>query len=269
MEPLIVTGFLLAVAILAVIMDRYLQRRRVVRRKAKTQATQHVYQPPQHRGWRDRLATLWSFRRPPPADLSQHVRAWATTMLTGEEAFQHWLIGLSDEDAQQFTDKLAAFYQELGLALPLLFDPEIGKHPALQKTLEDVALSYCHLHARAAQAQVEMQGFQSYRAFKHDPASAEQLRFAQQLYAQLVENGTVPAASSTMFLAPEAERREYLLRVISEAERRDREALNHALCQVIVRRNAMVPVPVEHGKAMPRKPQSALSPSTVGMVQTL
>jgi len=265
MEPLIVTSFLLAVAILSVVVDRYLQRGRLAHRKAKAQANQQIQPPSQGRGWRDRLVALWSFRRPPPADLSQHLRAWATTMLTGEEAFQHWLMGLSDEDAQQFTAQLAAFYEELGLSLPLLFDPEIGQDPGLQKTLEEVALSYCHLHAQAAHAQIEMQGFRSYRAFKNDPSSAEHLRFAQQLYAQLVENGDVPAASSTMFLAPEAERREYLLRTISEAERRDRGALNQALCQVIVRRNAMAPVTIESVRTVPGKSRAMFSPSAVGM----
>jgi hypothetical protein len=263
MEPLIVTGFLLAVAILSVIVDRYIQRGRVARGKTKAQASQQIHQPSQRRGWHNRLASLWSIRRPPPADLSQHLRAWATTMLTHEEAFQHWLIGLSDEDAQEFTAKLAAFYQELGLTLPLLFDPEIEQHPALQKTLEEVALSYCHLHVRAAQAQIEMQGFQHYRAFKNNPTAAEQLRFAQQLYAQLIENGIVPAASSSMFLAPEAERREYLLRIIAEAERRDRGAFNQALYRVTVRRNAMVAG--ESMQVAPSNLQSALNPSIVGM----
>jgi hypothetical protein len=265
MEPLIVTGFLLAVALLSIFVDRYIQRGRSVRHKTGVQVSQQAHQLSQQPGWRNRLDTLWWFRPPPPADLSQHLRAWATTMLTGEEAFQHWLIGLSDEDAQQFTAKLAAFYEELGLTLPLLFDAEIGQHPALQQTLEEVALSYCHLHARAAQARVEMQGFQHYRAFKHDPTSAEHLRFAQQLYAQLVENGIVPAASSTIFLAPEAERREYLLRIIAEAERRDRGALNQALCQVIVRRNTIAPVPIEKFRVAPSKLRSAFKPSIMGM----
>ncbi|MCB0062114.1 MAG: hypothetical protein KDE19_08370 [Caldilineaceae bacterium] len=265
MEPLIVTGFLLAVALLSIMVDRYLQKGRVARRIAKAHATQQIDQGSLVRSWRNRWANVWSFRRPQPADLSQQLRAWATTMLTEEAAFQHWLMGLSDEDAQAFTAQLAAFYQELGLTLPLLFDPEIGQHPALQKTLEEVALSYCHLHAQAAQAQVEMQGFQHYRAFKHDATVAEHLRFAQQLYAQLVENGVVPAASSSMFLAPEVERREYLLRTIAEVERRDRAALNQALCQVIVRRNAMAPIVVDSAKAAPRKPNAMFRPSTVGM----
>ncbi len=265
MEPLIVTGFLLAVALLSIFVDRYLQRGRSQRHKAGAQASQQMHPLSQQPGWRSRLATLWWVRRTPPADLSQHLRAWATTMLTGEEAFQHWLIGLSDEDAQHFTAKLASFYEELGLTLPLLFDPEIGQHPALQQTLEEVALSYCHLHAQAAQARVEMQGFQHYRAFKHEPTSAEHLRFAQQLYAQLVENGVVPVAPSTMFLAPEGERREYLLRIISEAERRDRGALNQALCQVIVRRNTIAPVAIENTWVAPSKLQSAFKPSIVGM----
>ncbi|MEZ4681417.1 MAG: hypothetical protein R2932_45110 [Caldilineaceae bacterium] len=214
-------------------------------------------------GWRERVAALWTFRRPKSVDLSQHLRAWATTKLTEEEAFQHWLIGLSDEDAQQFTAQLAAFYQELGLALPLLFDPEIGQHPTLQQMLEEVALRYCHLHAQAAQAQVEMQGFQQYRAFKHAPTTAEHLRFAQQLYAQLVENGITPQASSSIFLAPEAERREYLLRVIAEAERRDRDAFNQALYQIIMRRNTVAPLPVESATVVQGKLRPAFSPSAV------
>ena len=265
MEPLFVSSFLLIVALLSVFVDRYFQRGRARRRKEHAQLSQQIHELPGRRSWRERLAAMWSFRRPPPADLSQHLRAWATTMLTEDEAFQHWLIGLPDEDAQHFTANLAAFYQELGLALPLLFDPDVGQHPALQQTLQEIALSYCRLHARAAQARVEMQGFQHYRAFKHAPTTVEHLRFAQQLYAQLVENRIVPAASSAMFLAPEAERRDYLLRMITEAEQRDREAFNRALCQVVVRQTTMAPLPADGVTAVPRKSQPVFSPSTAGI----
>lgn len=151
------------------------------------------------------LWTKFSSREQQPA-LADRFRIWADQALTVDVDVYNWLNALSDPAYTAFIEHVAEFADEMGFRLPNLVDGQMAQLPSIEQSATQIILNYCRTNHQAALAQEEFDGYHIYAAYLQSPTSIDSQRFAQQLYAKLVEQQVVSAPTPELLALTEQER---------------------------------------------------------------
>jgi hypothetical protein len=145
------------------------------------------------------------------------------------QGFSDWLAGISPQEVETFSQRVSQAISGWNIQLGWLVNHELDRTPALKQAVEDSVLLYCLACWRATQAQDDIQTFMTFQAWQRDPYAERQRDLNHQMFVRLVESGELTAPSPSLFLAPEQQRREYVVQALRQLSDKDPAAFNAAL----------------------------------------
>ncbi|MBV7329465.1 hypothetical protein KFU94_14680 [Chloroflexi bacterium TSY] len=162
------------------------------------------------------LWTKLSSREQQPA-LADLFRTWSDQALAADIEVYNWLNALFDPAYTAFIEHMAEFADEMGFRLVDLVEGQMAQLPSVEQSATQIILNYCRANQQAALAQEDFDGYHLYAAYLQSPTSIDSQRFAQQLYAKLVEQQVVSAPTPELLALTEQERVAQMQDVIRQA----------------------------------------------------
>lgn len=202
-------------------------------------------------------------------DLAQRFRQWATEADSARErlsagmpdwagGFATWLNGLSDKEAVEFSQDVAAFCASQNFNIGWLNDPQISADPALKQAVEEAVLLYGVSWWRANQVQSDVQALLKLKAFLAKPNTRDNKAFGQELFSGLVAKNLV-TVPSTLITAPEKERLDYMKRAIEQAAQRNPDKFSQVLRRVAQPQSGAATTTSAEAEPAPAAPAPATS----------
>ena len=149
-------------------------------------------------------------------------RSWSRQALATDVEVREWLDRLSDPAHTAFVEHVAEFSDEVGFQLTDLVNGRMDGLPNVVQSATQIIAHYCRANYQAALAQSDFDGYRAYAAYLQKPMSADSQRFAQQLYAHLVDRGMVAAPTADLLALTDQERLLQMQNAIRQsAERAD------------------------------------------------
>jgi|GEM_PF-2898383 len=164
----------------------------------------------------------------PKSILPQQLKEWvvASSLANNEKFalnfpqmghdFTAWLNKLPPEELASFTQKVADFCISLNFELNWLVDPKVKVDEQLKLALKETVILYSLAHWRVAQAQDNIKAFAIFHNWQKNPTTKEHKILSQLLFGELVAQKVIPQPPPTLFLAPEDERENYIIKAINQ-----------------------------------------------------
>lgn len=169
------------------------------------------------------------------SELETQFRAWSARALVKDEAVRDWLNTLSSPAHVAFVEHVAEFAEEMGFNLADLVSGKMACVPTVTVYANEIVAHYCRANYQAALAQEEFDGYRLYAAYLQTPTSVDSRHFAQQLYAQLVDQQLVTAPTAELLALTEQERLAQMQDTIRQAAE-DSDTFRLALVAVAAER---------------------------------
>ena len=182
-----------------------------------------------------RLTNQWSqrFGRKPPVP-DDPVRTWLATVFVENPAERLWFAALTAEQFKLLRSELTTFCAALGFDLIWLVEQAAFKPAALEEAGKTIVTHYCRAVRAAVLVHDDINALQRYQAFLANPSSKENLAFAQQLFARLVDEKIAPTATPALLMAEEKERQTFVVQAIQTAAEQNNVVFNTVLKAVVL-----------------------------------
>ena len=181
-----------------------------------------------------RLTNQWSQRfGPKPPIPDDPVRTWLTTVFVENPAERLWFTSLTPEQFKLLRSELTTFCAELDFDLIWLVEQAAFKPAALEEAGKTIVTHYCRAVRAAVLVHDDINALQRYQAFLANPSSKENLAFAQQLFARLVDEKIAPTATPELLMASEKERQTFVVQAIQAAAEQN-NAVFHPVLKAVV-----------------------------------
>lgn len=182
-----------------------------------------------------RLTNQWSqrFGRKPPVP-DDPVRTWLTSVFVENPAERLWFAALTAEQFKLLRSELTTFCAGLGFDLLWLVDQTAFKPATLEEAGKTIVTHYCRAVRAAVLVHDDINALQRYQAFLANPSSKENLAFAQQLFARLVDEKIAPTATPELLMAEEKERQTFVVQAIQTAAEQNNVVFHTVLKAVVL-----------------------------------
>jgi len=240
---LIITAIAMVVgATVAVVVDRNIQYKKRLAKKAETQeqiteaVKEEVVEEEESsspNSFMDRMTSLRKRLTGNKQEVARKFQVWAENNIEDVE-LKAWLMGLSPEAASALAEQLADFCSNLGFELPWLLENSLDKDPEIEKEAIVVVTLYCQSCRNAAQSYTDFELFKLLQKIEQAPFARQRQDLSRRLFAELVKREMAPSVPAELFLASEKERQEHMTKAIQQATRADRELFKTVLREVMV-----------------------------------
>ncbi len=164
----------------------------------------------------------WRNLRP---ELAERLAAWAMKKVsqkndllpTDSQDFLAWLGNLSKAEKRGLGKQVESFCHSQNFELTWVVDAQLkGNTPFLQ-SLADIVLLYCLAQWRASQRQADVKAFWAWQSWLEKLKSKAYKNLNQTLYTQLVDKGIAFSPPSSLLMAADEIRYEYVIQAIRRA----------------------------------------------------
>lgn len=152
--------------------------------------------------------------------------AWLAQLPRLGKAFKAWVENLAPPEAGALADGAAGFTSSLGVELTWLMEGQTDDTPELKKGMEEAVVFFCEACWKASLVQDDAAAFLLFQSWQENPDRHAEL--TQQLYAKLVRAEAV-SMPPELSLAPEEERKSYVVQAIRDFAAKDRTTFNTIL----------------------------------------
>ncbi|GEM_PF-3896414 len=188
------------------------------------------------------------------ADVSEF-RQWASggafenraaTFNSGGAAaeFKSWVESLSVDEIKALDALVNDFCADQHFSFGWLGDAELEQgDPDLKQALEEAVMLFSLACWKANRVQKDVEALAVYENWLEDPYKGKNLTISQALFARMVDERKVKA-SPELLLAPEKERREFVVNTVKDFASRERKAFNAMLKGVLAEAGATAEKPL-------------------------
>ncbi len=143
-------------------------------------------------------------------------RAAALGLSAPWDELKRWAAGLSAEDLKAVAQEAAYFCTSQNFDFSWLSSEELGKSDAaLKNNMTDALALFSVAKFKTWQLRGNIDAVEVYETWLQDPAKGKNLTLSQKIFAKMVDERKVQA-SPELLLAPEKERREFVVKTVKD-----------------------------------------------------
>jgi len=184
-------------------------------------------------------------------------RAASLGLTAAWEELKRWSAGLSAEDLKSVSQEAAYFCTSQNFDFTWLGSAELGKSDAsLKNNMIDALILFSLAKFKTWQLRGNVDAVEVYETWLQDPAKGKNLTLSQKVFAKMVDDRKVQA-SPELLLAPEKERREFVIQTVKDYSEANPKSFYLMLKSVLAEMAAPQPVPAISQAAVKSTPSGA------------